>query len=169
MTRIVVVGAWATFSKYVKGNKAPVYFYTSWEDAVRAGVKADFEWSGEGGKTPPVGTRCVNAIVLRYDGDTLLPMPYLVQFKRTGLPAWDGKHGIGKYEARYGACVYELSAENASNPAGQPYKRLASRMVVKLKPESSDYKILMACREQLADMKSQADAFNEDGGEDIPV
>jgi hypothetical protein len=161
--RIVIVGAWATFAKFVKGQKAPVYSYTGWE-TVPEHVRPDFEWHDN---TPPSGTEIINAIVLRVVDNQALPFPYLIQFKRTSMGAWNGKLGIERHESRFGACLYELSGEDASNAEGKPFKKLTSRMVVKLMPNDPLRIALDECRAQLADLKQQASSIGHD--DDLPV
>jgi hypothetical protein len=161
--RIVIVGAWATYAKYDKGMKAPVYSYNGWEN-VPEQCRKDFDWNDT---VPPCGTEVINAVVLRVIDDQAVPYPYLLQFKRTSLGAWKGKQGIERHEGRFGACLYELSSEDASNPNGQPYKRMTSRMVVKLAPDSPLRIALDECRAQLADLKQQASSIGHD--DDLPV
>jgi hypothetical protein len=165
--RFVVIGNQYTFFKYQKGIKAPVYFYSSW-DEVPEHIRPEFTWSGPDGNTPPAGTECANVIILRVlDDQSVDPMPYLFQFKRTSLPAWNGKQGIERHENRLVACLYELSSVDGSNAEGKPYKKITARMVHRLKPESELYQTLMQYRAQLADLKQQASSIGHD--DDLPV
>lgn len=172
--RIAVIGAWATYAKFVKGQKAPIYSYRGW-DSVPEKHRPDFDWSGPEGKTAPTGTESINAIcAVQTEAGDVLPSPFLFVFKRTSMGAWKGKQGIERYDARFGPCLHELSSTTDKNPEGKPYQRLTSRMVVKLKPGDPMYDVVEACKSQLADLQSQAENKGDtpaahDDEESIPL
>lgn len=161
--RIAVVGAWATYSRFDKGQRAPVYSYKGW-DNVPASVRADFEFTKDatGKSNAPAGTETINAIVLiQNDDESINPSPYLFRFKRTGMPAWDGKNGIERYDQRFGVCLHELSSVVEKNASGQPYNRLTSRMVVKLAPDNPLRMAIEGCRDQFAAIQAKAEKIDE--------
>lgn len=173
--RICVVGSWATYARFEKGQRAPVYSYKSWGD-VPEQHRNDFEWSGpKENRKPPVGTESVNAIIVVLDDQNNPIAPYLFRFKRTSLPVWDdNRRGIEVYERRFGACVYELGSKRAENAAKQGYAKLTGRLVQKLDPGTPLRENLEAFRAQFAALRSKAEEIEEtsgggDGGEgDLP-
>ena len=162
--RIVCVGGWTSFAKFIQGQKAPVYSVRKLADV----PKEDREWSGEGAnKTPPAVTETVNMVVLVNDDAT----PSLFLFKRTGLKAY--QRTIEPCEAKFGRCVYELSSVDDKNASGQPYKRLTARMVKRLTEEDATTAIVKMIEDQFnkAKAKFEAAATDHDAatkGDDIP-
>ena len=179
--RVAVVGSWATYARWsdVRG-KPPIYQYDSWDD-VPADRRGDFDGSTgpDGVWIPPVGTECINAVLL-VEGHP--ESAYYYQFKKTGLQAWDDKKtGIERYESSpWSPCLYELSSKEATGRKGDTYNRLTSRMVVRLKPGDALYDAREWCVQQFADLRAQAQQAEDEAaakagggyepaGDDLPV
>ncbi len=168
---VCVVGAVsATYSKWIKGQAAPVYFFGSW-DEVPQNYRRDFEWGGPDGKVPPEGTETISVLLLLLNDKFMPVAPYLFRFKRTSLPAWDGKQGMEKHETTaaardpegFGACIFELSSETAKNASNQPYARLTSRMVQRVLTGNPLREPLKEFRSRFGSLRQQAQAIREDG------
>lgn len=123
--KIMPVFAFATWSVWEKGSKAPVQTWNNERDV----PKHLLEWGDDGGhRTPPQAQMEINLICC-VEGEQ---WPYLFVFKRTGLKAFEKT--INPLEGRRAAIgkgpgLYELSSKDDKNPDGQPFKRLVARPV----------------------------------------
>jgi len=122
--KIMPVHAFARFAQWEKGAAQPI---ETWEN--EADVPAEkLVWrdGGPNGKRiPPIATQTVN-VVCAVEGE---PWPYLVQFKKTSLDAFEkqilpleGRRAYQKQEPG----LYTLSSTDANDDAGNPYKKLTA-------------------------------------------
>jgi len=156
---IIPVAGWMTWSKFVDGQVAPAYSFTS-----RAQVPAaDLQWVEKDGKrTPPAAVECVNMICLVNDET----YPVLFRFKRTGLKAY--QRVIEPMEARRGHGVYELASEDDKNSKGQAFKRLTARYSRQATVE--ELALVENIKGVLSEVRAKAAQVEDtnDGGTDAP-
>lgn len=158
-TRIIPVHAEVLYQCWPSGSKMPEYTYRANEKhKIPAG---DLDWNGS---EPPRATKVYSAVVL-VEGES---WPYLFNFKRTAAKAFEN---IAAFNARRSATgqgfgLFELYAEDATNGAGQVYKRLMVKPPVNV-PESM-VPLLKSVVESMAKVKARAAEMAADEGDYSP-
>ena len=165
-SRIIPIYAAVLYQNWPKDSKLPLYTCTHAQKHMIP--KADLEWNGD---KPPAAAKIYSVVVL-VEGE---PWPYLFQFKKTAIKAFEQ---IQAFEARRattnkGYGLYELYSEDEKNPAGNTYRKLKVRPPVDL-PESM-HELARSVLKGLAAIKAKgfevnADPVQDHGGDDeIPI
>jgi len=150
--QIMPISAWVSWAKWEKGSPAPIY-----STKIRGEVPSeDLEWNGD---EPPAANEIINVVVLVVGQ----PWPYLFQFKRTGLKAFNKT--IGPMEGRRGALrkgpgLYELGSENDKSVDNKPYKRVTARYVGDPSPEM--VALAVKVKGAIESVKAKAEALADD-------
>ena len=156
--RVVPITGFTTWSRWQKGAKIPDYVFKNKNQV----PPADLEWTDgpNGQRNPPAASEAVNLIVL-VDGE---PWPMLLVLKRTGISAFHKV--IAPMERRHGHSVYELSSEDDKNAAGQAYKRMTARFVVR--SDDATLEAVRSVKAQLSAVMAQVQAM-EEKEDDCPI
>ncbi len=160
--KVLPVFGWASWIKFVDGEKAPVYATKNRSEV----PTADLQWNGD---TPPAANECINMVVV-VEGE---PWPYLFVLKRTALEAFE--RVIGPMESRRGLMgrgpgMYELGNKDAvgtqGKAKGKPYKRLTARFCGEPTPEM--LAMASTIREQIGMVQRKAEAMADEDRGDAP-
>lgn len=121
--RVAVVGSMRVWTKFVDGQKFPVYVKKSIDEVPAADLAGDKYAPDK--KDKPAAQEMVVAVVL---SDTL--SAYVMRFKSTGLRAWENV--IDSHERNRGrkgliTGLYELGSEKSVGKSGKPYQRATAR------------------------------------------
>lgn len=114
--KIVISFGWKSWTKWIKGQKAPVYSHRNIAEV----PAEDLEWRGQKpDQTPPAAVEAFNYVVF-VEGRV---WPYLLQLKRTSLSAgvslrkWEKARGmIGKPRG-----LYLLASTKKTNAENKPF------------------------------------------------
>jgi len=159
--KIVPIGGYITYVKWPDGAKQPEYVLKNKAEV----PPGDLEWDNG---TPPIATRCVNAIVL-VEGE---PWPYLFTFKKTS-------HKVGEtifqLEARRGMAkrgrgCYEIGHTDGKNADGDSYTQITYRPAGDCPASLSD--LLARCVTGYAAVKAKAEDVEQtvaDESDNVPI
>lgn len=151
------VYAWASWAKFVSGQKAPEYSTRN-----KSEVPAEDLEFGEDG-TPPAATESINVVIV-VQGEA---WPYLFVFKRTSLRAFTKT--VKPIEARRAATgktpgLYQLSSTDDKSADGKPFKRLVCRALGD--PDAEVATLAKQVYDAMEGVKEKAAALADDGASD---
>jgi len=155
------VYAWASWAKFVPGQKAPEYSTRNKAEV----PPADLEFGEDG--SPPAATESINVVIV-VKGEA---WPYLFVFKRTSLRAFSKT--VKPVEARRAATgkspgLYQLASTDDKSADGKPFKRLVCRALGD--PDKEVAVLAKKVFDAMDSVKEKAESLADDGssGEDMP-
>lgn len=162
---IVPVVSFPQWAAWETGSSSPVFSVDNRAD-IPAGYTPDFGPNGE----LPTAVKTINVlcVVETIDGD-VKPWPYLAQFKRTGIGAFNKT--IDPNERRRltmstGPGRYKLWGKDDKNPDGQPFKRLSAAVAGDPNGLALSVAEAIVANYEAAMTKAKKTAATESGGAD---